>query len=153
MSYCRRVCSSPQRDGGLICSPLEVVAACRRPQAVSSSDENQVVCRTLRRGSYCWPTALVSLLSVRQSKRGHRGCVECRQQHGSNQEQEEKGLDHRITEPQAFLSCNRWGLAIRLVSMSDQVLGSDCRSMPAAQLEYSTSTNQALKPQREALLT
>ena len=122
MSYCRLACNSPQRDGGLICKLLEDTAACRRPQAVSSSDENQVVCRTLRRGSCCWPTALVSLLSVRQSKRGHRGCVECRQQHGSNQEQEEKGLDHRITEPQAFLSCCRWGSAIRLVSMNDQVL-------------------------------
>ncbi len=31
--------------------------------------------------------------------------------------------------------------------------GDNCGSMPAAQLGYSTSTNQALKPQREAQLT
>jgi hypothetical protein len=59
---------------------------------------------------------------------------------------EEKGLDHRSTEPQAFLRCSRWGLFLRreqlnchavnqlaaMISTLSPLPAADCDSMLAA---------------------
>jgi hypothetical protein len=73
---------------------------------VSSSDENQVVCRTLRRRSCCWPTALVSLLTVRQSKRGHSCCVESKQWHSPALTWSRKRKVSTTASPSHRLSCS-----------------------------------------------
>lgn len=58
------------------------------------------------------------MLSAWQPKRGHSRCVECRAvtQPGSNQEQEEKGLDHRSTKIAALQSPFRLPGAVELSS-------------------------------------